>query len=82
MYAIIDVETTGTSASYGKLTEIAIILHNGVAVTDTYCTLIDPECNIPYNISRLTGITNEMITDAPKFYEIAKKINIDGLKKS
>lgn len=74
MYAIIDVETTGAAAKYGKLTEIAIILHDGIAVTQTFSTLINPECNIPYNITRLTGITNEMVADAPKFYEAAKKI--------
>ena len=74
MYAIIDVETTGTAASFGKLTEIAVILHNGEMVTETFTTLIDPECNIPYHITRLTGITNEMVANAPKFYEIAKKI--------
>lgn len=74
MYAIIDVETTGTGASYGKITEIAIVLHNGVEVTETFTTLINPECNIPYNITRLTGITNDMVASAPKFYEVAKKI--------
>lgn len=74
MYAIIDVETTGTSASFGKITEIAIVLHNGVTVTETYNTLINPECNIPWNITRLTGITNEMVAGAPKFCEVAKKI--------
>jgi len=74
MYAIIDVETTGTSASYGKITEIAIVLHNGEALTETYTTLINPECNIPWNITRLTGITNDMVASAPKFYEVAKKI--------
>ncbi|HEY3390455.1 MAG TPA: exonuclease domain-containing protein [Prolixibacteraceae bacterium] len=74
MYAIIDVETTGTGASYGKITEIAIVLHNGEAMTETYTTLINPECNIPWNITRLTGITNEMVESAPKFYEVAKKI--------
>jgi len=74
MYAIIDVETTGTAAKYGKLTEIAIILHDGISVTDTFSTLLNPECNIPYTITRLTGITNEMVGDAPKFYEVAKKI--------
>jgi len=74
MYAIIDVETTGTSASFGKITEIAIVLHNGATVTETYNTLINPECNIPWNITRLTGITNEMVADAPKFCEVAKKI--------
>ena len=74
MYAIIDVETTGTAATYGKITEIAIILHDGVGVTQTYNTLINPECHIPYHITRLTGITNEMVSNAPKFYEVAKKI--------
>ena len=74
MYAIIDVETTGTSAANGKITEIAILLHNGIEVTDTFNTLINPESKIPYNITRLTGISNEMVEDAPKFYEIAKKI--------
>ena len=74
MYAIIDVETTGTGASYGKITEIAIVIHNGQTVTETYNTLINPECNIPWNITRLTGITNDMVTNAPKFYEVAKKI--------
>jgi len=74
MYAIIDVETTGTGASYGKITEIAIVLHNGEAVTETYNTLINPECNIPWNITRLTGITNDMVAGAPKFYEVAKRI--------
>ena len=74
MYAIIDVETTGTAATYGKLTEIAIILHDGVSVTETFNTLINPECNIPYHITRLTGISNEMVANAPKFYEVAKII--------
>ena len=74
MYAIIDVETTGTAAKYGKLTDIAIIIFDGTTVKETFDTLINPECNIPYNITRLTGITNEMVADAPKFYEVAKKI--------
>ena len=43
-------------------------------MTETYNTLINPECNIPWNITRLTGITNDMVTNAPKFYEVAKKI--------
>ena len=74
MYAIIDVETTGTSAMHGKITEIAIVLHDGVSVKETYNTLINPECAIPFHITRLTGITNEMVENAPKFYEVARKI--------
>jgi len=74
MFAIIDIETTGASYKYGKITEIAVVIHNGTEITDTFSTLIDPEMDIPYFITRLTGITNEMVAGAPKFYEIAKKI--------
>lgn len=74
MFAIIDIETTGASPSNGKITEIAVYIHNGETITDSFISLINPECNIPWNITRLTGITNEMVATAPKFYEIAKKI--------
>lgn len=74
LYAIIDIETTGGQAKRNKITEIAIILHNGEKVIDSYETLINPECSIPYNITQLTGITQDMVNGAPKFYEVAKKI--------
>lgn len=74
MYAIIDIETTGTSYRKGKITEIAIYIHNGQEVTDSFSSLVNPECDIPWYITRLTGISNEMVINAPKFYEIAKKI--------
>ena len=73
-YAIIDVETTGSSPYNGKITEIAVFIYNGTAITDSFCSLVNPECGIPLNITKLTGITNEMVETAPKFYEIAKKI--------
>jgi DNA polymerase-3 subunit epsilon len=74
VYAIIDIETTGTSAQYGKITEIAIVLHDGQKVTETFNTLINPECSIPYQITSLTGISNAMVANSPKFYEVAKQI--------
>ena len=74
MYAIIDIETTGAAAQYGKITEIAIVLHDGHKVTETFNTLINPECSIPYQITSLTGISNAMVANAPKFYEVAKQI--------
>ncbi len=74
VYAIVDIETTGGSAMLEKITEIAIYQHDGSKITDEFSTLINPERNIPYFITNLTGITNEMVEDAPKFYEIAKKI--------
>ncbi len=74
MYAIIDIETTGTSYLNGKITEIAILIHDGHRVIDEFSTLINPEQKIPYYIQQLTGITNRMVDDAPKFFEVAKKI--------
>ena len=73
-YAIIDIETTGGRAAREKITEIAIIIHDGEQVIDEWETLINPERSIPYNITQITGITDEMVADAPKFYEVAKKI--------
>ena len=74
MYAIIDIETTGQSYSNGKITEIAIFIHDGFRITDSFTSLINPECYIPGFITNLTGIDNEMVKNAPKFYEIARKI--------
>ncbi len=74
MYAIIDIETTGGSARTEKITEIAIYLHDGNQITGEYVTLINPERNIPYFITNLTGISNEMVEDAPRFFEVAKTI--------
>ncbi len=74
MYAVVDIETTGGNATYGKITEIAIFIHDGKEVVDQFVSLINPESYIPPFITNLTGITNEMVKDAPKFYEVAKKI--------
>ncbi|HNM27657.1 MAG TPA: exonuclease domain-containing protein, partial [Saprospiraceae bacterium] len=74
MYAIIDVETTGGQARYERITEIAIVLHDGDRVVDTFSTLLNPERSIPWNITQLTGITDDMVAHAPKFYEVARKI--------
>ncbi|NPA37905.1 MAG: GIY-YIG nuclease family protein [Chlorobi bacterium] len=74
MYTIVDIETTGGSRKHGKITEIAIYKFNGQAIVGEFVSLINPEKYIPSNITQLTGITNEMVEDAPKFYEVAKQI--------
>lgn len=73
-YAIIDIETTGGRANRDRITEIAIILHDGEKEIDRFESLINPERAIPYNITKITGIDDEMVADAPKFYEIAKQV--------
>ncbi|MFN6039785.1 MAG: exonuclease domain-containing protein [Bacteroidota bacterium] len=74
MFAVVDIETTGGGASYHKITEIAILIHDGKRVVRTFETLINPERYISPHITMLTGISNEMVRDAPKFYEVAKEI--------
>lgn len=74
MFSIIDIETTGHSYKNGKITEIALYQHNGQKLTGSYSTFINPEMDIPYFITELTGIDNDMVRNAPKFYEVAKTI--------
>lgn len=74
MYAIIDIETTGGQPAQDKITEIAIFIHDGEKVVDQFNTLINPQRPIPFFITQLTGITDEMVQEAPKFYEVAKEI--------
>lgn len=74
MFAIIDIETTGGNAKQGKITEIAIFIHDGTKVVREFSTLINPTIPIPPFIQRLTGITDDMVVGAPKFYEVAKEI--------
>jgi DNA polymerase III subunit epsilon len=74
MYAIVDIETTGGYAANHRITEIAIYHHDGLNVTGHYHTLINPERNIPHYITGLTGITSEMVLDAPSFSQIATEI--------
>jgi len=74
MYAVVDIETSGGRAQIDRITEIAIYIHDGDKIVDEFSTLINPETFIPPFITRLTGIDNEMVANAPKFYEVAKKI--------
>lgn len=73
-YAIVDIETTGGNASGSRITEIAIIIHDGKNVIDRYETLVNPEKDIPLSIFGLTGINNEMVANAPIFDDISEKV--------
>jgi len=74
MYAIVDIETTGGHASANGITEIAICIHDGNEVVQRYETLINPGKDIPVYIQALTGISNEMVQQAPTFNEVAYDI--------
>lgn len=59
----------------GSELRIAIYLLEGGKIVEEFSTLLNPEKSIPSYITKLTGITNEMVRNAPKFYEVAKHEN-------
>src|SRR5690606_16944638 len=74
MYAILDIETTGGKYNEEGITEIAIYRFDGHKVVDQFISLINPEIPIQPFVVGLTGINNEMLRNAPKFFEVAKRI--------
>lgn len=74
MYCIVDIETTGNGIKGNKITEVSIFKHDGHEIIDEYTTLVNPECEIPYFITRLTGIDDDMVRNAPTIAQIADKI--------
>lgn len=73
-YAIVDIETTGGNAGGSRITEIAIIIHDGINVIERWETLVNPQKEIPLPIFALTGINNDMVRDAPIFDDISEKV--------
>lgn len=74
MYAVLDIETTGGKFNQEGITEVAIYKFDGHTVVDQFITLINPEKEIQPFVVQLTGINNKMLSNAPKFYEVAKRI--------
>ena len=76
MFAIIDIETCGGKFIYrkGRIIDICILIHDGLSVVNKFSTLINPECYISPIYTNISGITNAMVEDAPKFHEVAPKI--------
>lgn len=74
MYAILDIETTGGKYNEEGITEIAIYRFDGHEIVDQFISLVNPERSIQAFVVGLTGINNDMLRNAPKFYEVAKRI--------
>ena len=74
MYAILDIETTGGKFNEEGITEIAIYKFDGHTIVDQFISLVNPEKEIQQFVVGLTGINNKMLQNAPKFYEIAKRV--------
>ena len=73
-YAIVDLETTGGQFRRDRIIEIGIVLTDGYTILDQFQSLVNPGFSIPPYITKLTGITTEMVSDAPRFYEVAKRV--------
>jgi len=74
MYAVLDLETTGGKYNEEGITEVAIYKFNGHEIVDQFISLVNPERPIQAFVVGLTGINNNMLKNAPKFYEVAKRI--------
>jgi len=71
VYVVVDIETTGGRAANHRITEIgAVKVQNGEVIAE-WQSLINPQRPVPAMITRLTGISSDMVADAPLFAEIA-----------
>lgn len=64
-YTVVDIETTGANVNDCELIEVAAVRIRDGKIEDTYSSLVKPDCKIPVFIEFLTGITNDMLKDAP-----------------
>jgi DNA polymerase-3 subunit epsilon len=70
-YVVVDIETTGGWSNRDRITEIGAVKLRDHEVVAEWHSLINPQRSIPANITRLTGITNDMVRGAPVFAEVA-----------
>jgi DNA polymerase-3 subunit epsilon len=74
-FAIVDIETTGSNNSTDCITEIGIVISDGEQIIDQYETLVNPGEKIGWYVSKLTGITDEMVANEPDFCEVAHTVH-------
>lgn len=78
--AFVDLETTGTTSTRDRITEIGIVRVADGEFVDEWSTLVNPECSIPEEIQVLTGIDNAMVRGAPTFSQLRREVleRLDG----
>ena len=70
----VDLETTGGSAAYDRITEVGIVRIGADGCAQEWSSLVNPQCRIPAYIEAFTGISNDMVANAPRFAEIAAEV--------
>lgn len=68
-YTVIDLETTGRNTHTCDIIELAAVRIRNNIIADTFSTFVNPHCILPYEIIKLTGITNQMVSGAPNINE-------------
>ena len=83
-FAILDIETSGGKPNESRIIEIAIIIHDGEKVIDTYETLVNPEKKIDWYVQKLTGNQQwSMLHQCARVYETKTRSTLDpGILKS
>ena len=72
--AFVDLETTGTTPTGDRVTEIGIVRVQDGELVEEWSSLVNPECTIPEDIQVLTGISNAMVRGAPTFSQLAREV--------
>ncbi len=72
-YVVFDIETTGFSPVKNRIIEIGAVKVSGGKIVDTYSTFVNPKVPIPFEIEKLTGISDNMVLDAPEIEEVLPK---------
>jgi DNA polymerase-3 subunit epsilon len=74
-YVVVDVETTGGRQPQHRITEIGAVKMINGEIVDTWSSLINPQRHISKFITKFTGISNDMVKDAPLFSEVADSLS-------
>ncbi|WP_150243632.1 DEDD exonuclease domain-containing protein [Nocardiopsis quinghaiensis] len=73
-FVVLDLETTGTSATDSRITEVGAVRWRGGEVVDEFSTLVDPGVPVPASITLLTGISQSMVAGAPPMEEVLPRV--------
>ena len=75
VYVALDLETTGLDPEADQITEVGAVRFRGSRVLETFQTLVNPGRPIPYQVQQLTGISNDMVAEAPSFGAVSARLN-------